>query len=328
MNGLATALGLGLAGLMPTTMAATTSAALIQLGGPPLAAGQSRGQVSVPLERATGGDTPLLSLQSGRGQLRVLLDTGASTTLVTPELVRRLGLRSQPVDPKAFALAGAGDGCPGLQPRRVELPELVLASGPERLRISGMEALVLPVAGLPAGVDGVLGAPQLRQQPLWIDPLGGRLSLGQRAIAEAESYRRAGAGRGERPTTLPLVWRQGVPLLPLTTPAGPGRALALADTGAEGLFITAALAERLRPLAPATGLRLTGFCGEQRVRRQPMAGLALPGGDPLRAVDAIVTDNPIFTSLRVEAIVGQELLRRRAQLWRLDATPATLTLWP
>ncbi len=326
MNGLATALGLGLAGLMPQAMAGTTTAALIQLGGPPLAAGTSSGQVSVPLVRATGGDTPVLSLRSGRGQVRVLLDTGASTTLVTPELVRRLGLRSRPVDPKAFSLAGAGDGCPELRPQRVQLPELVLGSGPERLRISGMEALVLPVAGLPEGVDGVLGAPQLRQQPLWIDPQGGRLSLGQRAIAEAESHRRASSERGERPTTLPLVWRQQVPLLPLTTPAGPAQALA--DTGAEGLFITSALAMQLRPLAPAKGLRLTGFCGEQRVWRQPMAGLALPGGDPLRAVDAIVTDNPIFTSLRVEAIVGQELLRSRAQLWRLDATPATLTLWP
>jgi hypothetical protein len=44
--------------------------------------------------------------------------------------------------------------------------------------------------------------------------------------------------------------------------------------------------------------------------------------------ETIVTDNPVFTSLQVEAIVGQELLRRRSQLWRLEATPATLTLWP
>ncbi len=308
----------------PASTPATTTAALIQLGGPPLAPGRSRGQVSIPLERATGGDTPVLSLQSGGGPVRLLLDTGASSTLVTPELVRRLDLESRVVDPKAFALAGAGEACPDLKPRRVKLPELVLAAAGERLQLSGMEALVLPVAGLPPGVDGVLGAPQLRQQPLWIDPHGQRLSLGPLALADAGRFRRG--DHAEASTTLHLVWREGVPLLPLSTPAG--LALALADTGAEGLFITAGLAARLRPLAPASALRLTGFCGEQSARRQAVSGLALPGGDPGQPVDAIVTANPIFESLRVEVIVGQELLRHRAQLWRLDAVPATLRLWP
>ncbi|EAQ73954.1 MULTISPECIES: retropepsin-like aspartic protease [unclassified Synechococcus] len=329
----AAALGLGLAlglvgvqpaGASPGSIETTTTAALIQLGGPPLASGRSSGQVNIPLERASGGDTPVLSLQSGGGMVRLMLDTGASTTLVSPELVRRLNLESQLVDPKTFALAGAGEACPDLKPQRVKLPELVIASDGERLQLSGMEALVLPVAGLPPGVDGVLGAPQLRQQPLWIDPHGQRLSLGPLALADAERFRR-GDHAGDV-TTLPLVWRQGVPLLPLGTPAG--SALALADTGAEGLFITTALAARLQPLAAARALRLAGFCGEQRARRQPLSGLALPGGDPGQPVEAIVTANPIFASLRVEAIVGQELLRRRAQLWRLDAVPATLSLWP
>ncbi len=323
------ALGLGLAGLQPAAaspvcMASSAAAALIQLGGPPLASGRSSGQVNVPLERASGGDTPVLSLRSEAGPVRLLLDTGASTTLVSPELVRRLNLVSRPVDQKAFTLAGAGDGCPDLKPGRVKLPELVLAAGGERLRLSGLEALVLPVAGLPPGVDGVLGAPQLRQQPLWIDPHGQRLSLGPLALTDAGRFRRG--ARAGTATTLPLVWREGVPLLPLGTPVGMD--LALADTGAEGLFITAALASRLQPLAAARALRLAGFCGEQTARLQLLSGLALPGGDPGRPVEAIVTANPIFASLRVEAIVGQELLRRRAQLWRLDAVPATLTLWP
>ncbi|MCT0217424.1 aspartyl protease family protein [Synechococcus sp. CS-1329] len=320
-------LGLGLAGLLlagsaPSSGAeAITTAALIQLGGPPLAPGRSSGQVSAPLERASGGDTPVLSLQSSGGPVRLLLDTGASTTLVSPDLVRRLALESQLVDPKTFALAGAGEACPDLKPRRVRLPDLEISAAGNRLQIKGMEALVLPVAGLPEGVDGVLGAPQLRQQPLWIDPLGQRLSLGPLALVDAERFRRAAPA-----TILPLLWREGVPLMPLRTPAG--SALALADTGAEGLFITAGLATKLRPLAPASAVRLAGFCGEQSASLQTLSGLALPGGDPAQRVEAIVTANPIFESLRVEAIVGQELLRRRAQLWRLDALPATLSLWP
>ncbi|MEA5398513.1 retropepsin-like aspartic protease, partial [Synechococcus sp. BA-124 BA4] len=215
------ALGLELVGLQPAaaspvSMAPCAAAALIQLGGPPLDSGRISGQVNVPLERASGGDTPVLSLRSEGGPVRLLLDTGASTTLVSPELMRRLKLVGRPVDPKSFTLAGAGEGCPDLKPGRVKLPELMLAAGGERLRLSGLEALVLPVAGLPPGIDGVLGAPQLRQQPLWIDPHGQRLSIGALALADAGRFRRsASAGTA---ASLPLVWREGVPLLPLATP--------------------------------------------------------------------------------------------------------------
>jgi hypothetical protein len=43
--------------------------------------------------------------------------------------------------------------------------------------------------------------------------------------------------------------------------------------------------------------------------------------------EAILTTNPVFALLGVEAIVGQELLRIRGQLWRLDTDPPRLELW-
>jgi hypothetical protein len=103
--------------------------------------------------------------------------------------------------------------------------------------------------------------------------------------------------------------------------------------GAEGLFLTPALAVRLPLQGRSTPLRLTGFCGEQTASRVRLAGLGLPGSAPRGATDlaapleGIVTVNPIFQALGVEAIVGQELFRRRSQLWRLDATPPRLRLW-
>ena len=45
------------------------------------------------------------------------------------------------------------------------------------------------------------------------------------------------------------------------------------------------------------------------------------------APEGLVTANPIFQELGVEAIVGQELLRQRIQLWRLDRPDALLDLW-
>jgi predicted aspartyl protease len=367
---------------------------LIQLAGQPLSGGRSRGTVSLPLERAEGGHTPVLDFQvagvgapPGSGaaaaspgpaprqarrdrqdiqgaRIRLLLDTGATSTMVTPELAERLSLVRRPLPAGAFGLAGGGHGCADLNPQRTRLPELLLRDpaappGTPALSLEGVEALVLPVAALPAGVDGVLGAPSLRLLPIRIDPSLGRIALGAAALdqlpfplspsSSATPTARSSAPRDpqpiaaatprSRPQRVPLRWHRGVPLLQLSTSVGPVQALA--DTGAEGLFLQRALAARLRPLGPAQPLRLVGFCGEQRVERRLYAGLGLgpgpgepvskPGspspGDGPAGVEGIVTDNPIFEQLGVEAILGQELLHRHRQLWRLDQARPELLLW-
>jgi hypothetical protein len=62
------------------------------------------------------------------------------------------------------------------------------------------------------------------------------------------------------------------------------------------------------------------------VQGQKTLGLALPG-EPPAPTETIITDNPLFRQLGVEAIVGQGLLRTRPQLWRLDLQPPQLVLW-
>ena len=328
-------------------------AALIQVRGQPLDGGRVSGSAVVALERAAGGDTPVLSFRSARGPLRLLLDTGATSTMVTPQLVGRLGLPDSALSPEAFALAGGGDGCAALRPRRVRLPDLNLGrdsvSGGVRLR--GVEALVLPVAALPPGVDGVLGAPTLRRLPFWVDPQAGRLAFGAAVVALAPAgperprrgWRDAAPPMGSGhlttaaapagPERVRLRWHFGVPLLDLRTPLGVMPALA--DSGAEGLFISGELAARLALPDSGHWLRLVGFCGEQAVQQNPVSGLSLAGVVDSEAassaaqqlsVPVIVTDNPIFRLLGVEAIVGQELLRQRRQLWRLDLQPPWLEL--
>jgi hypothetical protein len=315
--------------LLALRLLATGIAALIQLRGAPLDGGRVSGGVRLPLERARGGDTPVLSFTSPGGPVRLLLDTGASSTMVTPALASRLGLEGRPLPPGAFDLAGGGSGCGELRPRRTLLPPLELAGGAAggpRLRLDGVEALLMPAGALPEGTDGVLGAPSLRLLPVQVDPRQDLLRLGPPALEDDDLP-------PGRPRRVALRWHRGVPLLRLATVAGPVEALA--DTGAEGLFLTAGLARRLHPLGPPSPLRLVGFCGEQPVQRQPFAGVAFPGeplaGErpdrPLRPVEGIITDNPVFAQLGVEAIVGQELLRERPHRWRLDLEPPRLELW-
>jgi len=307
--------------------------ALIQVQGQPLDGGRVSGSAVVPLERARGGDTPVLTFATDRGPVRLLLDTGATSSMVRPELAARLGLRALPLAPGAFRLAGGGADCQSLRPQRLPLPPLRMGG----LQMLGVEALMLPVAALPEGVDGVLGVPSLRLLPVAVDPLTQRLTLGPLALGTL-------ALRPQPRQTLPLRWFRGVPLVGLHTLAGPVEALA--DTGAEGLFLSPALAARLHPLNPSETLSMVGFCGTQTVRRQTLVGVAFApslvrthgqqeGWEPLplepgaleQPREGITTENPIFRQLGVAAIVGQELLRQHPQLWRLDLKQPRLELW-
>ena len=308
-------------------LAQSRACALIQTRGNPLRAGVMRGASQLPLERAEGGDTPILTFRTPRGAVRLLLDTGAAATMVTPALVQRFGLARRPLAPADCSLAGGGQACPAGPMASADLPPLALPPGEGRtsLRIEGLEALVLPSTPLPPGVDGVLGAPALRQLPVVVDPLAQTVALGASALRWRQTMTSPAR-------VIPLIWRRGVPLLPLRVRSAPGSGLAtlhaLADTGAEGVFLTEALAERLTAVQAAQPARLVGVCGIQAVRRQRLMGLVIHPEQPVsETVDAIILANPVFAALGVEVIVGQELLRGHRQLWLLDSDPPRLEIW-
>ncbi len=302
--------------------------ALIQERGTALPPGRVKGGMQAPLERAEGGDTPVLTFSSDRGPVRLLLDTGAASAMVSPALVRRLALKSWPLSPAQFSLAGAGESCAHRALSKTRLPELRYGAASAQhppLRLQGVEGFVLPVVALPPGIDGVLGAAALKQVPFGIDPLSEQVFFGEPALQWRQRFH-------TQPEVIPLHWRRGVALGGILVGSGSSGGFsrwdALFDTGAEGLFLTPALAAMLRPLGPAQPVRLVGVCGEQKVWRQRLMGVGVgPQALPIQTLDAIVTTNPVFALLGVEAIVGQEVLRFRRQLWRLDTPTPRLELW-
>jgi len=304
------------------------SLALIQERGTPLPSGRVTGGTQVPLERAEGGDTPVLTFHSDRGSVRLLLDTGAASAMVSPALVRRLGLESRPLSRDQFSLAGGGETCVHGALSKTRLPELRLAAGTSQrlsLRLQGVQAFVLPVVALPQGIDGVLGAATLKQVPFGVDPHKGRVFFGGPAMQWRMRM-------PSRPDVIPLLWRRGVPLGGIRVRSGSDGKIkqwnSLIDTGAEGLFLPPEVAAQLRPLGKGQAARLVGVCGQQQVWRQRLMGIGMgPQAPPIQIHEAILTTNPVFALLGVEAIVGQELLRFRAQLWRLDTDPPRLELW-
>ena len=310
-------MGLGpLTALITALLLAGTSAraALVQLDGMRLPEPRLRGAADVPYDRPADGDTPIVRLTARDGTvLRLLLDSGASVSLVTEQLVQRLGLPVAELPPGALRLAGAGAGCQALRPGRVRLPDLTLGD----LQIEALEALVMPALGVPPGSDGVLGAPLFRQMSMLIDPVGRRVRLGPEADRPAIAPPRA--------TRLPLRWRHGVPLLDLQDSRG-GGVSALLDTGAEGLFVSRTLAARLHPQGPVRPLRIAGFCGDESALQMNLEGLRL-AGTPVGSQSMIVTDSGILAALEVDAVVGQPMLRDRRQLWLLNREQPVLLLW-
>ncbi len=66
------------------------------------------------------------------------------------------------------------------------------------------------------------------------------------------------------------------------------------------------------PIPPLSALVTPALAGRRGLPGEPAA-------DSRRPEEAIITGNPIFAQLGIGAIAGQELLRGRRQLWRLDA---------
>ena len=288
-------------------------AALVQLQGAPppqpVMEGSSRTVYTTPSD----GDTPVLLLKTSGGlPVRLLIDTGASRSMVSQELVQRLQLKTKALPSGNFALAGAGSDCPTDPPRQAVLPMLRLGE----LKIRELAVLGMPKLGVPPGTDGVLGASALRQLPLLIDPKQKQLRFDQQLTPQSAP---ADAVRS------PLRWRDHVPLLQVSDQNG-DEASALLDTGAEAVFISVSLAQRLSPQSPPSGVEIQGFCGSEYAIERIFSGLSI-GNLSLEKSPAIVTRNRILKDLNVEAIIGQPLLKKRRQLWFLNRPDPLLLLW-
>ena len=288
-------------------------AALVQLGGAPppqpVMEGSGRSAYAIPSD----GDTPILQFRTSSGDsVRLLIDTGASRSMVSQALIARLQLTTQPLNAGNFTLAGAGSDCPTDPPRQAVLPSLQLGA----LKIRELAVLVMPKLGVPPGTDGVLGASALRQLPMLIDPTQQQVRFDQQLSihsAPAEALR------------LPLQWRDYVPLVQVSDQSGKST-LALLDTGAEAVFIGVPLAQRLTPQSPPSGVEIQGFCGSEFAVERLFSGLSV-GDITLKKSPAIVTRNRILKDLNVEAIIGQPLLKNRRQLWLLNRPDPVLLLW-
>jgi hypothetical protein len=196
---------------------------------------------SAPLHRLPTGDLGALvavDAQLRGTPLRCLIDSGASSAVISPRVAREL--RLEVIDRRRVATAGGV-----MQLERVALPGLEIGA----LRLAADSALVLDLGAqlgdAGAGIDGLIGAPSLRERITRFDLAGGRVSWHARAEARGAVW--------------PLRWDQGLPVVNLAL-GDREDATFLFDTGNAGALVVFAR-------------HAAGLAGTQQVPRTTMQEL-------------------------------------------------------
>lgn len=226
---------------------------------------------------------------NGQGPFRLLLDTGASHTTVSPELASRLGL---PLTEEAALMLNGVTGAeevPAVTIARLQAGDLVL----ENVRTPVVRSSVME------GVDGILGVAGLRHERIFVDFRKDRvvISRSRRNAAPADMLR------------IPAVNVPGG-LLMVIARVGGVRVSAIIDTGGERTLGNPALRQALRMrkrlAEPSKSTLVFGTTTEVSSGEVQSIPPITFGNATINQVDAVFGDFHIF------------------KVWHLEETPALL----
>jgi predicted aspartyl protease len=294
--------------------------AIVQLQGLDVPPAQVKGSDTIPLKVLE--QTQVYTAEGLLGQLpgRFLIDTGASTTILSPEVVQSLRLPGKTILSERLSSAVAGNGCTSMTATLHGLPPLKLKS----VEIRGASGLRFEKTVIPDGLSGVIGMDILNHFDLQLNPKVQTLSLSPPTILPKPAATVA----------IPLQRKLGVFLANLTL-NGQGPFTLLLDTGADSTFISAPLAQRLK-LDPKTRqpIQILGFCGLEPAERSQLTSVQLQQHEQ-KNIEAIILSSSILKLLGVDGILGQNFLSRYQQYWRFTPfsvgnvkADGSLLLWP
>jgi len=149
---------------------------------------------------------------NGRGPFRLIVDTGASYSTVSPQLAQTLGL--EPSDEFPFIVNGitGSERAPSIPIDHMEAGDLQLSS----LRLPVIQASIL------AGADGILGAAGLKNERIMVEFARNRVTISRPKLGRApRGFQRIHTN----------ILENGLMTVPVTV--GGVRAIAVIDTGAE-----------------------------------------------------------------------------------------------
>ncbi len=310
--------------LLPTQQLSTARSlshqlnAIIRLTKTKLPTPRTTGQSVIPLIYLKDGIAWTMEVKVGSTTARFLLDTGASISMVSPNLTKRLGLTGKPLPPEETRFAVAGNECKEMQAAIYSLPVMSLG----KAQIEGLHALQLSQAVIPENLDGILGMDALRYFNLRLDPVQKTLEL----LPPFPVPNR------DRAQAIPLLIQDNVPLAEVKINDSVSYRF-LVDTGAESTFISPKIAEQLQLSSESMQpIQVQGFCGLEPANYTAL-GKVQVGNQSLNQVEAVVLQNTaVLESLKVDGILGQNFLNAFYQSWYFQrsgqATNSVLLLNP
>jgi predicted aspartyl protease len=281
--------------------------AIVQLQGMDVPPPQVEGQAKLPFSLLKQSKVYAVDGKLNTLEGRFLVDTGASTTLISETAINQLKLPGKEVPQRLLSFAMAGNQCAQISATLHTLPTLQF----QTILIRGASGLRFKAKELPDQLTGILGMDILKYFDLQVDPPTRKLDLTPATKLPAPLA----------PIAIPLDKRKGVFLANIQL-GNQGPFSMLLDTGAGSTFISQQVAQRLNlDKASRQPQPIEGFCGLEQAERSQMPSLKI-GPHQQQNVEAIILSSSILKLLGVDGILGQNVFENYRQYWRF--TPTTL----
>jgi predicted aspartyl protease len=281
--------------------------AIVQLQGMDVPPPKVEGQAKLPFTFLKQSKVYAVNGKFNTLEGRFLVDTGASTTLISETAVNQLKLPGREVPQRLLSFAMAGNQCAQINATLHMLPTLQF----QTILIHGASGLRFKAKELPDQLTGILGMDILKYFDLQVDPPTRQLDLTPATKLPAPFA----------PIAVPLYKRKGVFLANLQL-GNQGPFSMLLDTGAGSTFISQQVAQRLNlDKTSRQPQPIQGFCGLEQAERSQMPFLKI-GPHQQQNVETIILSSSILKLLGVDGILGQNVFENYRQYWRF--TPTTL----
>jgi predicted aspartyl protease len=256
------------------------------------------GQTTIPLQIQPGQSLFRIPVSIQNQRFSFLLDTGASNSVIDHQTARKLGLKGKTASADLLKYFVVGQQSNRQAPVVYTLPTLILG----QTRVSQLVGIGLSTQEPPFKSDGILGLDFLSQFDLVINPKKPSLSL-LRPSAPVSSG-------------LSLQGKLGV----MTTSAiyinSKGPYTFLLDTGAAVTTLSEDLSKHLGlSLRQSKDVQVMGLGGQIVARWAKLDSLLLQNYR-LGNKDVLVASSPIFQTLGIDGVIGQDVLSQYEQHWR------------
>ncbi len=259
------------------------------------------GETTIPLQIQPGQSLFRVPVSIQKQRFSFLLDTGASNSVIDYQTARKLGLKGKTASADLLRYFVVGRQSNRQAPVVYVLPTLILG----QTRVSQLVGIGLSTQEPPFQSDGILGLDFLSQFDLVINPKKQSLSL-LRPSAPSSSG-------------LPLKGKLGVMTTSTVYINRKGPYTFLLDTGAAVTTLSEDLSKYLGLSSKqAKDVQVMGLGGRIVARWAKLDSLLLQNYR-LGNKDVLVASSPIFQTLGIDGVIGQDILSQYEQHWRFGS---------